>query len=84
MDTSVPSCGDSRLTTVWPKLPSALPAAAQLSETGTVDVRVVVDTSTADTNSWATLLASLQGMLALLGRRVSSTSTASEKAAVHK
>jgi hypothetical protein len=49
-----------------------------------VDVRVVAETSTADTNSWATLLASLHGMLALLGRRVSSTSTASEKAADHE
>jgi hypothetical protein len=60
-----------------------LPAANQLddSATGTVEVRVVADTSTALTNSCATLLASLHGMLAPLGLRVSTTSTASEKAA---
>jgi hypothetical protein len=47
---------------------------------GMVAVRVVVPTSTAETNSCATLLASLQVMLAPFDRSVSRTSTASEKA----
>jgi hypothetical protein len=50
---------------------------------GMVAVRVVAPTSTADTNSCATLLASLQVMLAPFDRSVSRTSTASEKAVAH-